>query len=88
MKTVKLGVFPIPIYFNMDKSRKDYPFLQHEVANQHTEDCVFCEHAKNLGKKAAMRGGLKSDNPYRRASGRDSEMWLEGFESIKVIDAQ
>jgi len=88
MKTDKLAIFPIPIYIDMDKSHKEYPFLQHELTDHRDEECVFCEHAKNQGKKSAMRGKLKSDNPYHRAGGLDSKLWLEGFESVKVIDTQ
>ncbi len=88
MKSVKLVLLPIPMYIDMDKSHKEYPFLKHELTSHDDENCMFCEHAKNQGKKAAMRGGLRTDNPYHRTDSLDSKLWLEGFESVKVIDTQ
>lgn len=48
------------------------------------EECLLCTYAKDKGKKAAMNGGQVSDNPYK--GGYDSELWLEGFFSTRLIN--
>ena len=90
--TYKLvSILPFPTYFDMPSQIEEgfhkHLFYEHSVlaANKAEDEgeCPLCAHAHNLGKKVAMRGGLKSDNPYKE--GFDSENWLKGFNSIKVI---
>lgn len=62
-------------------------FEKHDVLavdKEDGEECLLCTYAKDKGKKAAMNGGLVSDNPYK--GGYDSELWLEGFFSTRLIN--
>ena len=86
------SLLPFPTYVDEPSPQRQEGLHKHffekydvlAVDKEDGEECLLCTYAKDKGKKAAMNGGLVSDNPYK--GGYDSELWLEGFFSIRVIN--
>lgn len=82
-----LVLFPIPHYVVnwVDEDQQKTKWLSRYSIGEPVEDCPICERIIGLGKKCALRSGLRSDNPYQRVGGVDFDLWLYGFESIRII---
>lgn len=83
------SLLPFPTYVDgpspqLQEGLHKHFFDENIILAVDKEECLLCTYAKDKGKKAAIDGKLVSDNPYK--GGYDSELWLEGFFSIRLIN--